>query len=446
MWRDSITLRWNYHLLASPGYVVLLTDYRGSTGYGEAFTLDILGDPLRGPADDVNQAADEAIRRYPFIDATRQAAGGASYGGHLANWLEATTTRYRCLVSHAGLASLESQWATSDSIHHRELMMGGPFWEKPDAWRDQSPVAYAKSFRTPMLLSVGENDYRVPVNNTLEMYAVLSRMKVPARLLVWPDENHWIQKGENSRVFYREVARLAGPLAEVKHAAAPLLRRPLGETGRPFLRRGRPRNERACRAHQDDERGREAHHDPPGPVRPSVPEHQQHREGERLAERLVQAEQLVADRDPGVDHSLDRSGGRACGREDDEADEQPPQRQPAALTLEEDVAEREQAGGEHQPAEHLQRRSEGDPLRAGRQHVAGEVRRGEGLLVVGQVEGEHAGHEVGDHVTGRHAQEEARETRFAHRSSGAAEAYASARRSVRFRPWPVLAPAPPRRR
>jgi dipeptidyl aminopeptidase/acylaminoacyl peptidase len=205
MWRDSITLRWNYHLLASPGYVVLLTDYRGSTGYGEAFTLDILGDPLRGPADDVNRAADEAIRRYPFVDASRQAAGGASYGGHLANWLEATTTRYRCLVSHAGLASLASQWATSDSIHHRELMMGAPFWERPDAWRDQSPVSYAKSFRTPMLLSVGENDYRVPVNNTLEMYAVLSRMKVPARLLVWPDENHWIQKGENGRAFYREV-------------------------------------------------------------------------------------------------------------------------------------------------------------------------------------------------------------------------------------------------
>jgi len=206
MWRDSITLRWNYHLLASPGYVLLLTDYRGSTGYGEAFTLDILGDPLRGPADDVNQAADEAIRRYPWIDATRQAAGGASYGGHLANWLEATTTRYRCLVSHAGLSSLETQWATSDSIHHRELMMGAPFWEKPQAWRDQSPVAHARSFRTPMLLSVGENDYRVPINNTLEMYSVLSRQKVEARLLVWPDENHWILKGENGRVFYREVA------------------------------------------------------------------------------------------------------------------------------------------------------------------------------------------------------------------------------------------------
>jgi dipeptidyl aminopeptidase/acylaminoacyl peptidase len=205
MWRDQISLRWNYHLLASPGYVVLLTDYRGSTGYGEQFTLDILGDPLRGPADDINRAADEAIKRYPFIDASRQAAGGASYGGHLTNWLEATTTRYRCLVSHAGLSSLETQWSTSDMIHHRELMMGRPFWENPRPWLDQSPVTYAKDFKTPMLLSVGENDYRVPMNNTLEMYSVLQRMKVPARLLVWPDENHWILKGENSKVFYQEV-------------------------------------------------------------------------------------------------------------------------------------------------------------------------------------------------------------------------------------------------
>jgi len=205
MWRDTITLRWNYHLLASPGYVVLLTNYRGSTGYGEQLTLDILGDPLRGPADDINQGADEAIKRYAFIDGSRQAAAGASYGGHLANWLEGTTGRYKCLVSHAGLSSLQAQWASSDAIHHRELMMGGPFWEKGAAWTDQSPIAHAKDFKTPMLLSVGENDFRVPMNNTLEMYAVLQRMRVPVRLLLWPDENHWILKGENSRAFYREV-------------------------------------------------------------------------------------------------------------------------------------------------------------------------------------------------------------------------------------------------
>ncbi len=203
-WRDAISYRWNYHLLTQPGFVLVATDYRGSTGYGEKFALDILGDPLKGPADDINDAADEAIKRFSFIDGTRQAAAGASYGGHLANWMEGTTTRYKAIVSHAGLATLDMQWGMSDGIYHRELMMGGPYWENPQKWIEQSPLAKAGSFRTPMLLSVSDNDFRVPQGNTLTMYAALQRMNVPAKLLVWPDENHWITKGENSRVFYRE--------------------------------------------------------------------------------------------------------------------------------------------------------------------------------------------------------------------------------------------------
>jgi dipeptidyl aminopeptidase/acylaminoacyl peptidase len=206
MWRDAISLRWNYHLLAKPGYVMVMTDYRGSTGYGEKFAQAIQGDPLRGPGNDVNQGADEAVKRYPFIDGTRMVAGGASYGGHLANWLEATTTRYKALVSHAGLATLQTQWGTSDGIYHRELMVGGPFWETNNKlWIEQSPLTYAANFKTPILMSVGERDYRVPMNNTLEMWATLQRQRVPSKLLVWPEENHWILNGENSRFFYQQV-------------------------------------------------------------------------------------------------------------------------------------------------------------------------------------------------------------------------------------------------
>jgi dipeptidyl aminopeptidase/acylaminoacyl peptidase len=215
MWRDQITLRWNYHLLARPGYVVLLTNYTGSTGFGEGFGRAIQYDPLDGPAKDVNEAADEAIRRFPFIDASRQAAAGASYGGHLANWLEATTTRYKAIVSHAGLVNSEAQWGTSDSIYHRELMAGGPPWEQSKVWREQNPIRRAASFKTPILLSVGENDFRVPLNNTLENWSALQRMQVPSRLLVWPNANHWITNGEDSRHFYEEVhawlARWLGP-------------------------------------------------------------------------------------------------------------------------------------------------------------------------------------------------------------------------------------------
>jgi dipeptidyl aminopeptidase/acylaminoacyl peptidase len=205
MWRDQITLRWNYHLLARPGYVVLLTNYTGSTGFGEKFSRDILFDPLEGPARDINEAADEAIRRFSYIDASRQAAAGASYGGHLVNWLEGTTTRYRCLISHAGLVNSEAQWGTSDGIYHRELIAGGPPWEQSKVWREQNPIRKAANFKTPILLSVGENDFRVPLNNTLENWSALQRMKVPSRLLVWPNANHWITNGEDSRHFYEEV-------------------------------------------------------------------------------------------------------------------------------------------------------------------------------------------------------------------------------------------------
>jgi dipeptidyl aminopeptidase/acylaminoacyl peptidase len=205
MWRDQWVYRWNYHLLAQPGYIVLLTNYTGSTGFGEKFAQAIQGDPLRGPGEEINEAADQAIAKFAFIDGTRQAAGGASYGGHLANWLQATTTRYKCLISHAGLINLESQWGTSDSIYHREVTSGGPVWEQGKVWREQNPIRFAKNFRTPILLTVGENDYRVPLNQTLENWSVLQRMKIRSKLIVFPDENHWILKAENSRFFYQEL-------------------------------------------------------------------------------------------------------------------------------------------------------------------------------------------------------------------------------------------------
>lgn len=205
MWRDNWGLRWNYYLLARPGYVVLLTNYSGSTGFGEKFAQSIQGDPFAGPGNEINEGADEAIRLYKFVDGTRQAAAGASYGGHLANWMQATTTRYKCLISHAGLINLESQWGTSDTIYSREVSNGGPVWEQGPIWREQNPIRFAKNFRTPILLSVGENDFRVPLNQTLENWSVLQRLRIPSRLIVWPEENHWILKGEDSRYWYTEV-------------------------------------------------------------------------------------------------------------------------------------------------------------------------------------------------------------------------------------------------
>jgi dipeptidyl aminopeptidase/acylaminoacyl peptidase len=207
---DQIGLRWNYHLLAAPGYVILMTDYTGSTGFGEKFAQAIKLDPLKTPGDEINQAVDEAIKRYTFIDATKMCAAGASYGGHLANWIEATSTRYKCIVSHAGEVDLTTQWGISDSIYGREMTNGGPPWEGNALWRDQSPITYAAQWKTPMLLSIGERDFRVPLGNTLENWSTLQRMHVPSRLLVWPDAWHWITKPEDSRHFYEEVQSWLG--------------------------------------------------------------------------------------------------------------------------------------------------------------------------------------------------------------------------------------------
>lgn len=204
-WKDNWGYRWNYHLLAAPGYVLLLTDYTGSTGYGEKFSQDIQLDPFKGPADEINEAAADAIQKFSFIDGNLQAAGGASYGGHLANWMQASTSHYKCLISHAGLINSESQWGTSDGIYGREVMNGGAPWTQTKSWKEQNPIRYAEKFKTPMLVTIGEQDFRVPLNNAIETWNTLQRLKIPSKLLVFPEENHWILKPENSKFFYAEL-------------------------------------------------------------------------------------------------------------------------------------------------------------------------------------------------------------------------------------------------
>lgn len=202
---DADHVRWSPHLLAAPGYVVIMTDYVGSVGYGEAFAQAIQGDPLDTPGNDLLQAARVAVDRYPFVDGERQAALGASYGGHLANWMLATTDHFRCLVGHAGLVSLEGQWSTSDVIYHRERNNGGPPWGDSEIWRAQSPSTHAGNFVTPILLTVGEKDYRVPLNQTIAAWSYVQRQQVPGRLIVFHKANHWIMRGADARYFWREV-------------------------------------------------------------------------------------------------------------------------------------------------------------------------------------------------------------------------------------------------
>lgn len=205
MTKDQFIVRWNFHLLTSPGYVLLMPNYTGSTGFGEEFAAAIHGDVLRGPASEIEQAADAAIRQFPFIDGSRQAGVGASYGGYLMNWFAGNSARFRCLVNHAGLTDNVSMWGSTDGAWYWEQRNGGPVWEMKGQWREQSPLMYAGNFKTPMLVTHGENDFRVPVSQAFEIYKLLQRRRVPSRLVIFPDAGHWVLKGEDARYHMKEV-------------------------------------------------------------------------------------------------------------------------------------------------------------------------------------------------------------------------------------------------
>jgi len=202
---DSSHVRWSSGLMAAPGYVVLMTDYTGSVGYGEAFSRNIQNDPLKTPGEEILQAAKEAIKRFPFIDGQRQVATGASYGGHLVNWFEATTSHFKALIGHAGLVDLEGQYSSSDTVYNREIMNGSPAWEDSPVWREQSPSTYADKFSTPIMLTIGEKDFRVPINQTIAAWTYLQRNKVQGKLIVFHDANHWVMNGAEARFYWEEV-------------------------------------------------------------------------------------------------------------------------------------------------------------------------------------------------------------------------------------------------
>ena len=211
MWRDQWVTRWNYHLLAQPGYVVLLTNYTGSTGFGEKFAQEIQGDPLQGPEPRSMRPPTTRSSNIPFIDGTRQAAGGASYGGHLANWMQATTTPLQmpdqpCRPDQSRIPVGHERHDLSSRSRN-----GRAVWEGGKLWSEQNPIRFARKFRTPILLTVGEQDFRVPLNQTLENWSVLQRLKVPSKLIVFPDENHWIRR---AKIAASGTAQFTGWLAK----------------------------------------------------------------------------------------------------------------------------------------------------------------------------------------------------------------------------------------
>jgi dipeptidyl aminopeptidase/acylaminoacyl peptidase len=200
---DQFHFRWNAQLFAAPGYVVAMVNFHGSTSFGQDFAASILGSHGDQPYADIMAATDRLLDEG-IIEASRMAAAGGSYGGYLVSWIAGHTDRFACLVNHAGVYDTLAQYA-SDVTHGRARSYGGEPWGDLAAIDRWNPARKAAGFVTPMLVIHGENDFRVPYTQGLAIYGVLKAKGVPARLVVYPDENHWVLKPANSCHWYGEV-------------------------------------------------------------------------------------------------------------------------------------------------------------------------------------------------------------------------------------------------
>jgi dipeptidyl aminopeptidase/acylaminoacyl peptidase len=221
MVRDSFGYRWNHHVFASPGYIVAWVNRHGSTGFGERFARSINGAWGEKPLEDILRANAYLFEKVPAIDRSNVAAAGASYGGYLATWMLGHTDAFKTIVNHAGASDFIGQYGAdiTNYIFDGEVLGGTP-WLNPEAMQRNNPITYAKNFKTPMLILHGELDYRVPYGQGLSLYGILQSMGVPSRLVIFPNENHWILSPQNAIYWNYEVqnwlARYIGgkPMAE----------------------------------------------------------------------------------------------------------------------------------------------------------------------------------------------------------------------------------------
>ncbi len=210
-WGDSWSYRWNPELFAANGYVVVMINPRGSTGYGQAIIDGVNGDWGGKPFTDLMTGLDYAEEHFPFIDKTREAALGASYGGFMANWILGHTDRFRCIVSHDGMFSPESAYGSTEELWFNEWEFKGKPWDyygKPDSenpFRRWSPALSAKNFHTPTLVIHSQLDYRLDVAEGFQLFTTLQRLHVPSKMLYFPDEGHWVLKPQNSELWYKTV-------------------------------------------------------------------------------------------------------------------------------------------------------------------------------------------------------------------------------------------------
>jgi len=204
-WGDDWSYRWNPELFAANGYVVIMINFHGSTGYGQKFIDAINGDWGGAPFEDLMKGLDYAEQTYPFIDKTRECALGASYGGYMANWILGHTDRFKCIVSHDGMFNAESAWGTTEELWFNNWEFKGTPYDNRESYVKWSPHQYAKNFKTPTLVIHGQRDYRLDVSEGFQLFTTLQMEGVPSKMLYFPDEGHWVMKPQNSQLWYKTV-------------------------------------------------------------------------------------------------------------------------------------------------------------------------------------------------------------------------------------------------
>ena len=210
-WGDAWSYRWNAELFAANGYVVVMVNPRGSTGYGQAVVDGVNGDWGGKPFTDLMTGLDEAEKKFPFIDKTRECALGASYGGYMANWILGHSDRFKCIVTHDGMFNPESAFGSTEELWFNSWEFKGRPWDyygKPvdeNPFEKWAPMRAAKNFKTPTLVIHGQLDYRLDVSEGFQLFTTLQLLKVPSKMLYFPDEGHWVLKPQNSQLWYKTV-------------------------------------------------------------------------------------------------------------------------------------------------------------------------------------------------------------------------------------------------
>jgi dipeptidyl aminopeptidase/acylaminoacyl peptidase len=205
-WTDAWGYRWNEELFVAPGYVAVMINPRGSTGYGQKFTDDIRNDWGGKVYEDLMKGADYVAAHYDFVDANRMAAAGGSYGGYMMDWFATHTGRFKAIISHAGPYDNPSMYGETEELWFVEHDLSGTPWSNPQSYKEWSPSTFAAAlgkFKTPTLVIGGEMDYRVPYTQDLQFFTDLQRQGVPSKLVIFPDEGHWILKPQNSELWYK---------------------------------------------------------------------------------------------------------------------------------------------------------------------------------------------------------------------------------------------------